>query len=146
MPLTNVKYFQGLTSHTAVTISHEIAHTIGVDHDDVNDRRCNKTYFVMSPRLGEDTPSTSAKWSICSKERMASLLQSSKTNCLLHQNSTEKFKVSNYGVKTNYAPSKKQLPGVIFEPDRQCQMLFDRPDSHVCNNQKDSDGFCLKLW
>ena len=140
------KYFQGLTSHTAVTIAHEIAHTFGVDHDDVMDQRCNKTYFVMSPRLGEDTPSTRAKWSICSKEKLAAFLQSSKASCLVRQHQEQKLNRTNY--RHDYQSMRKHipLPGVIFGPDRQCQMLFDHPDSHVCNDDEGAYTFCQKLW
>ena len=138
--------FQGLTSHTAITIAHEIALTLGVDHDDVNDFRCNKTYFVMSPRVGEVTPRTRTKWSTCSKEKMASILKSSKAICLRRQLQKQESNVTTTKDDSQFMLSSNPLPGVIFEPDRQCQILFDRPDSYVCNQEAQDNKFCQKLW
>ena len=100
----------------------------------------------MSPRLGEDTPSTKAKWSICSKEKMASFLQSSKASCIVRQLQEQKSNQTNYGFAFQSVRNPNPLPGVIFGPDRQCQMLFDHPDAHVCNYDEGSYKFCQKLW
>ena len=100
----------------------------------------------MSPRVGEVTPRTRTKWSTCSKEKMASILKSSKAICIHRQHQKQELKMTITQDDLKSMPASNPLPGVIFEPDRQCQILFDRPDSYVCNKEADDNGFCQKLW
>ena len=100
----------------------------------------------MSPRVGEVTPRTRAKWSTCSKEKMVSILKSSKAICLRRQLQKLESNVTKTKDDSKSMLSSNPLPGVIFEPDRQCQILFDRPDSYVCNQEAQDNGFCQKLW
>ena len=110
----------------------------------------------MSPRLGETTPNTQAKWSICSKEQVKTFLHSQRSRCIIRQQQ-EESRVDMTGEyvsletetssKSTAVENHDHLPGIAFEPDRQCQLLFDRPDARVCN-QDDTDGhsFCRQLW
>ena len=145
---------QGLTSYTAVTIAHEIAHTLGVEHDSLTDFRCNSSHFVMSPRLGKATPNTQAEWSVCSKEQIEKFLQSSRSKCLERQPLTINSKTVKNGSHIISSLPRDELketpfllPGITFGPDHQCQILFDRPDAHVCNKDHDNENsFCQQLW
>ena len=38
------------------------------------------------------------------------------------------------------------LPGVMFDPEHQCQLLFGRRDAYVCNDYNDEHSFCKELW
>lgn len=100
----------------------------------------------MSPRVAKVTPGTRAKWSTCSKEKMASILKLSKAICLRRQHKKQELNVTNTKDDSESMPPSNPLPGVIFEPDRQCQILFDRPDSLVCNQEAEDNKFCQKLW
>ena len=110
----------------------------------------------MSPRLGETTPNTQAKWSLCAKEQVKTFLHSPRSRCLVRQqqdaNRTNKTNEQillekEISSKSTAVENPDHLPGIAFEPDRQCQLLFDRPDAHVCN-QDDAEGhsFCRQLW
>ena len=110
----------------------------------------------MSPSLGETTPNSQYKWSVCSKEQVQSFLYSSRSHCLVRQRQdAEIIDDTNENVvlgkpissRSQERKNPDHLPGIAFEPDRQCQLLFDRPDARVCN-QPDIDGhsFCQQLW
>ena len=146
---------QGLTSRTAITIAHEIAHTMGVVHDDLSDERCNQSHYVMSPSLGGNA-TTNSQWSICSREQISNFLQSPDSKCLLHNtaliyaNSTEKENTVDDAWRSGEQEEDHlsvTVPGGIkFEADHQCQLLFGRPDATVCNHTNNKHHFCQELW
>jgi len=120
----------GLT--LGVTVSHEIGHLMGCDHDDANANRCagsidESSNHVMAPTVKLST----IKWSSCSAEYIEDLFEQRLGDCLSDVPRESTYKLDG------------TLPGTIYDGDYQCRLAFGE-SSATCKIP--TDKFCQKLW
>ncbi|XP_015757272.1 PREDICTED: A disintegrin and metalloproteinase with thrombospondin motifs 3-like [Acropora digitifera] len=119
-------------------LSHETAHTLGVDHDH-QAPNCSNQKFIMSTSVPGGP--LALKWSPCSRDRIQALLSTS-PQCLLD---------GAKGKATYLRAFKGRMPGVSVNADEQCEMQYGKGFRHCPHTQSDcrslyctSDGYtCL---
>ncbi|XP_072004868.1 A disintegrin and metalloproteinase with thrombospondin motifs 7 isoform X1 [Engystomops pustulosus] len=115
---------------TAFTVTHELGHSFGVQHDGVgNDcEPKGKRPHIMSPQLLYDT--SPLTWSRCSRDYITRFLD------------------RGWGLCLDDPPSKELLdfpsvpPGVLYDVTHQCRLQYGSA-STFC---KDIDNVCNSLW
>ncbi|KAM3927197.1 A disintegrin and metalloproteinase with thrombospondin motifs 7 isoform 2-T2 [Leptodactylus fuscus] len=115
---------------TAFTVTHELGHSFGVQHDGVgNDcEPKGKRPHIMSPQLLYDT--SPLTWSRCSRDYITRFLD------------------RGWGLCLDDPPSKELLdfpsvpPGVLYDVGHQCRLQYGTT-STFC---KDLDNVCNSLW
>ncbi|XP_075063622.1 A disintegrin and metalloproteinase with thrombospondin motifs 7 isoform X2 [Mixophyes fleayi] len=115
---------------TAFTITHELGHSFGVQHDG-NGNDCQprgKKPHIMSPQLTYDT--SPLTWSRCSRDYITRFLDRGWGLCLDDPPSKELL---------NF-PSV--LPGVLYDVGHQCRLQYGST-SNFCH---DIDNVCNSLW
>ncbi|XP_030753637.1 A disintegrin and metalloproteinase with thrombospondin motifs 7-like isoform X2 [Sitophilus oryzae] len=106
----------GLGLYTVI-IAHEIGHLLGLV-DDQKERHCSSidptdgSHYVMSPHTHVYT----IKWSECSREDFKSFFQTKQSECLDDEPTTNLF------------PYVDNMPGVIYNENDQCRIMF--PESN----------------
>ncbi|CAH1113494.1 unnamed protein product [Psylliodes chrysocephalus] len=118
----------GLT--LGIVVAHEMGHVMGCAHDKEGESPCaakdkDESYFVMAPFVHMYT----TKWSSCSRGFITSLFENNMGDCL-----NDEPEVSIYAYKA-------ALPGTIYDPEQQCDLMF--PGSSVC--MMDESKFCEML-
>lgn len=104
---------------------------VGCDHDEEDTSGCSAKvddgkYHVMSPFVKMAT----SVWSKCSRKYMTELFENNLGGCL-----------NDEPQETSY-PIPNMLPGSIYDPDYQCNLIF--PNSTHC--PINMDKFCEKLY
>ncbi|XP_075714489.1 A disintegrin and metalloproteinase with thrombospondin motifs 7 isoform X2 [Rhinoderma darwinii] len=115
---------------TAFTVTHELGHSFGVQHDGVgNDcEPRGKRPHIMSPQLLYDT--SPLTWSRCSRDYITRFLD------------------RGWGLCLDDPPSKELLdfpsvpPGVLYDVGHQCRLQYGSA-STFC---QDIDNVCNSLW
>ncbi|KAM4039370.1 A disintegrin and metalloproteinase with thrombospondin motifs 7 isoform 1-T1 [Anomaloglossus baeobatrachus] len=115
---------------TAFTVTHELGHSFGVQHDGIgNDcEPKGKRPHIMSPQLLYDT--SPLTWSRCSRDYITRFLD------------------RGWGLCLDDPPSKELLdfpsvpPGVLYDVSHQCRLQYGST-STFC---KDVDNVCNSLW
>ncbi|XP_078678214.1 A disintegrin and metalloproteinase with thrombospondin motifs 9-like isoform X2 [Branchiostoma floridae x Branchiostoma belcheri] len=106
----------------AFTVAHELGHVFNMPHDD--NFRCKEefhssyAYHVMAPTLSYNTKPWS--WSDCSAKAITEFLDTGYGQCLIDEPPPLKP-----------LPLPENLPGEIYDVDRQCELVFG-PGSRVC--------------
>lgn len=123
---------QGLTEAMAITVAHEIAHTMGVLHDETSE----SIYSVMSPSIRHWEPEKVIRWSQNSTDIIKGFLNSRRSHCLAKESDDDKF---DDGLSD---------PGVKFDLDHQCQLLYGRPNAFSCGDSVNpyANNYCMTLW
>lgn len=118
---------------TAFTAAHELGHVLSMPHDD--SKTCEKLFgelggnYLMAPlfvNLNKTSP-----WSPCSALYVTEFFDNGHGDCLLD-------------LPENAMPLPKELPGIKYSLDQQCQQIFGEEFS-LCPNMSDSD-ICSQLW
>ncbi|XP_056427551.1 A disintegrin and metalloproteinase with thrombospondin motifs 7 isoform X2 [Hyla sarda] len=115
---------------TAFTVTHELGHSFGVQHDGIgNDCEAKgKRPHIMSPQLLYDT--SPLTWSRCSRDYITRFLD------------------RGWGLCLDDPPSKELLdfpsvpPGVLYDVGHQCRLQYGS-GSTFC---QDIDNVCNSLW
>uniref|UniRef100_A0A670KJC4 ADAM metallopeptidase with thrombospondin type 1 motif 19 n=1 Tax=Podarcis muralis TaxID=64176 RepID=A0A670KJC4_PODMU len=116
----------------AFTIAHEMGHNMGINHD--NDHpSCADGLHIMSGEWIKGQNLGDVSWSRCSREDLERFLRSKASNCLLQTNPQS--------LNSVIIPSK--LPGMTYNADEQCQILFG-PTASFC--QEMQHVICTGLW
>ncbi|XP_069699522.1 A disintegrin and metalloproteinase with thrombospondin motifs 12-like [Periplaneta americana] len=94
-------------------IAHELAHSLGIDHDDENVSGCNGTlpdgmHTVMYPTITMKIK----EWSNCSRDYLQTFINSGFASCLMDLPSDHDFNMVDI------------LPGVMYDADFQCQTML----------------------
>ncbi|XP_049581654.1 A disintegrin and metalloproteinase with thrombospondin motifs 8 isoform X1 [Syngnathus scovelli] len=117
----------------AFTAAHELGHVLSMPHDD--SKTCERLFgdlgghYLMAPlfvSLHKTMP-----WSPCSVLYITEFFDNGHGDCLLD------FPESSL-------PLPKELPGIKYNLDHQCQQIFGEEFYH-CPNTTDSD-ICSQLW
>ena len=126
---------------TSFTIAHELAHVIGLQHDECSDQRGNSSEQSPSKSImnqvlnGKSNP---WKWSKCSRDNLTDLMDNVRTDCLLDAPQKDLLKV----VRQEYFELDTfPLPGELFNPDTQCKLIFGHT-SQLCTFMPT----CQRLW
>uniref|UniRef100_A0A8C5PGP1 A disintegrin and metalloproteinase with thrombospondin motifs 7 n=1 Tax=Leptobrachium leishanense TaxID=445787 RepID=A0A8C5PGP1_9ANUR len=115
---------------TAFTVTHELGHSFGVQHDG-NGNECQskgKRPHIMSPQLVYDTAPLT--WSRCSRDYITRFLD------------------RGWGLCLDDPPSKELLnfptvpPGVLYDVGHQCRLQYGSASSYCL----DIDNVCSTLW
>ncbi|XP_065652500.1 A disintegrin and metalloproteinase with thrombospondin motifs 6 isoform X3 [Hydra vulgaris] len=93
----------------ALTVAHEIAHNLGVTHD--NSETCPDGVNIMAS--GSSSGPGAFKWSTCSSNQIRSFLESPSSSCL------------NNMPPELYTNSVFPMYGQVYNADKQCQFAFD---------------------
>ncbi|CAM4935066.1 unnamed protein product [Rotaria socialis] len=104
---------------TAFTIAHEIAHLIGIRHD--NDKICldlNSEQNIMAPSLTFNH--NHYKWSNCSRHYFTQYLESDRYSCLNNVPSQSSIAFEEFNNEQNVGA----LPGRFNDLDEQCRRAF----------------------
>ncbi|XP_059266385.1 A disintegrin and metalloproteinase with thrombospondin motifs 13 isoform X2 [Mustela nigripes] len=97
-----------------VTIAHEIAHSLGVEHDGAPGSGCGPSGHVMAS--GDATPAPGdLSWSACSRRQVLQLLSAGRAHCLLDLPGPQ--------AGTAGRPPPAQ-PGLLYGADEQCRVAF----------------------
>ena len=142
----------GLT--LAHTIAHEIAHTLKIPHNGeepnageqflrhpgseklINCTPAANERYVMAPQLETDVRRLS--WSGCSKQHLASFLDTGGANCLKKNDPSAFGPIG--GIEEN-------LPlGALIDVDMQCRLKFGRNDVKACVHGGMMDTICTAMW
>uniref|UniRef100_A0A8D0L7W9 ADAM metallopeptidase with thrombospondin type 1 motif 9 n=1 Tax=Sphenodon punctatus TaxID=8508 RepID=A0A8D0L7W9_SPHPU len=115
---------------TAFTIAHELGHVFNMPHDDNN--KCKEDggknqQHVMAPTLNFYT--NPWMWSKCSRKYITEFLDTGYGECLLDEPTSRTY------------PLPQQLPGLIYNVDKQCELIFG-PGAKVCPYMMQ----CRRLW
>ncbi|CAG6007501.1 unnamed protein product [Menidia menidia] len=117
----------------AFTAAHELGHVLSMPHDD--SKTCERLFgdlggsYLMAPlfvSLNKTMP-----WSPCSALYITEFFDNGHGDCLLD-------------VPESTMPFPKELPGVKYSVDQQCQQIFGE-EFVLCPNISDSD-VCRQLW
>ncbi|XP_030633968.1 A disintegrin and metalloproteinase with thrombospondin motifs 8 [Chanos chanos] len=117
----------------AFTAAHELGHVLSMPHDD--SKICERLFgpigkhHVMAPvfvHLNKTSP-----WSACSAFYVTEFFDKGHGDCLLDR-------------PEEFLPLPKELPGMTYSLDQQCQQIFGEEFAH-CPNISDSD-VCSQLW
>lgn len=117
----------------AFTAAHELGHVLSMPHDD--SKTCEKLFgelgghYLMAPlfvSLNKTSP-----WSPCSALYVTEFFDNGHGDCLLD-------------VPESTMPLPRELPGIKYSLDQQCQQIFGEEFAH-CPNTSDSD-ICSQLW
>uniref|UniRef100_A0A803U052 ADAM metallopeptidase with thrombospondin type 1 motif 9 n=1 Tax=Anolis carolinensis TaxID=28377 RepID=A0A803U052_ANOCA len=116
---------------TAFTIAHELGHVFNMPHDDNN--KCKEDggknqQHVMAPTLNYNT--NPWMWSKCSRKYITEFLDTGYGECLLDEPSPRRY------------PLPQQLPGHIYDVNKQCELIFG-PGAKVCPYMQKQ---CRRLW
>ncbi|KAG8440824.1 hypothetical protein GDO86_006527 [Hymenochirus boettgeri] len=115
---------------TAFTVTHELGHSFGVQHDG-SGNDCEpkgKRPHIMSPQLLYDT--SPLTWSRCSRDYITRFLD------------------RGWGLCLDDSPSKERLdfpsvpPGVLYDVSHQCRLQYGSSSSFC----RDIDNVCNTLW
>ncbi|KAG7278031.1 hypothetical protein CRUP_010965 [Coryphaenoides rupestris] len=118
---------------TALTAAHELGHVLSMPHDD--SKTCERLFgdlgghHLMAPVIVN--LSRTAPWSHCSALYITDFFDNGHGDCLLDAPDTA-------------MPLPRELPGVTYSLDRQCQQIFGEEFLH-CPNMSDSTA-CAQLW
>ncbi|XP_041442325.1 A disintegrin and metalloproteinase with thrombospondin motifs 20 [Xenopus laevis] len=115
---------------TAFTIAHELGHVFNMPHDDsfkCKEAGIKNQFHVMAATLNYNTSPWT--WSKCSQKYITEFLDTGYGECLLDKPNGRIYEFSN------------QLPGVIYNVNRQCELMFGT-GSQVCPYMKQ----CKRLW
>ncbi|XP_046688559.1 uncharacterized protein LOC124374370 isoform X2 [Homalodisca vitripennis] len=114
----------------ANTITHQIGHSLGADHDTGESSGCSETApdgtnYLMAPTISE----TSSSWSTCSRDSIIQFLKTQGSWCLtdLPVDKTYNFPL--------------MLPGQIYSAAQQCKLNF-----HMTALPCAVGAFCEKLY
>ncbi|XP_071947844.1 A disintegrin and metalloproteinase with thrombospondin motifs 16-like [Antedon mediterranea] len=121
----------GLAS--GLTITHEIGHNLGVNHDDGNQCQDNVNIMGSSRVAGPG----SHNWSTCSKDQLNNFFGSSNGAC------TRDVPSSNLNLAQ---PITNDLPGLRYSADRQCELVFGSTYKECERNPYPQNGECAYLW
>ncbi|KAK0144136.1 A disintegrin and metalloproteinase with thrombospondin motifs 8 [Merluccius polli] len=117
----------------AFTAAHELGHVLSMPHDD--SKTCERLFgdlgghHLMAPVIVN--LSRSAPWSPCSALYITEFFDNGHGDCLQDAPETA-------------LPLPRELPGITYSLDRQCQQIFGEEFLH-CPNTSDSDA-CTQLW
>lgn len=123
---------------TSFTIAHEVAHVIGLTHDQsVSTSFGEHSMSIMSPTLS--SRHNPWEFSQYSRDQLTKLLDSPSTDCLLDEPQINWIKEAE---RYYFEPDEvNSLPGEKFSADTQCQLIFG-PESQVCPFMP----VCKRLW
>ncbi|XP_076803513.1 A disintegrin and metalloproteinase with thrombospondin motifs 7-like isoform X2 [Clavelina lepadiformis] len=126
----NVNQDTGLS--LAFTVAHELGHNFAMHHDgQLNEcEPDNHKPRVMSPHLTSNN--LPMRWSRCSRRYITRFLDRNWGFCLMDMPSVEHDQFN----------FPKHLPGVLYNADHQCRLMFG-PRSKHC---KGIDDICNRLW
>lgn len=113
-----------------VTITHEIGHLMGCDHDDGKECKAKDEHnmnTVMAPQVKLAT----GQWSKCSKRFIQELIDDKLGECM-----------NDEPIERAYKFDESLLPGTIYDADFQCRMLFGE-NVKVC--QWNVETICERL-
>uniref|UniRef100_A0A7M5X1E9 Peptidase M12B domain-containing protein n=4 Tax=Clytia hemisphaerica TaxID=252671 RepID=A0A7M5X1E9_9CNID len=126
--------------NTAYTIAHELGHTLGMQHDGL-DNNCATQSNGRSHMMASHWPAVSAKpmkWSKCSANKLQSYLSSYKSFCI-------QSKAPVFNIEYEH---RRKFPGELYDADTQCQQQFGKFSRH-CKYFKRTGmatKMCQKLW
>lgn len=112
----------------ATTIAHELAHTMGVEHDDEHSNG------VMAPVLRNSVKELT--WSNKSKDQLNKFLSSKSGLCL---SSVQRHNFSS-------AAWLKVPAGAAYNAEEQCRLVHGQGNVSVCTSPPDNVQFCALLW
>ena len=121
---------------TSFTIAHELAHVIGLPHDQCSNKETSSTMSIMTQVL--NYKSNPWSWSKYSRDNMTYLMGTTRTSCLNDAPQRDLMKV----VRQDYFLSDIfPLAGELFSPDTQCKLIFGS-GSQLCPFMPT----CQRLW
>uniref|UniRef100_A0A8C7BWT6 ADAM metallopeptidase with thrombospondin type 1 motif 13 n=1 Tax=Neovison vison TaxID=452646 RepID=A0A8C7BWT6_NEOVI len=97
-----------------VTIAHEIAHSLGVEHDGAPGSGCGPSGHVMASQDAAPAPGD-LTWSACSRRQVLQLLSAGRAHCLLDLPGPQAGSAGR--------PPQAQ-PGLLYGADEQCRVAF----------------------
>lgn len=118
----------------AFTAAHELGHVLSMPHDD--SKTCERLFgdlggnYLMAPLFV--SLNKTAPWSPCSAHSVTEFFDNGHGDCLLD-------------VPESSMPLPRELPGVKYSLDEQCQQIFGEEYAH-CPNASDSSDACGQLW
>ncbi|KAF7381476.1 hypothetical protein HZH66_013870 [Vespula vulgaris] len=108
---------------TGFHIAHHIGHTLGMSHDVGGENGCpgivhHQDGFVETSVMYPGSAYVTKKWSNCSRNYLQHYIQSGLAHCLEDE------------PKDHHFPTMEMLPGVIYNSDFQCRLMYRRDVVH----------------
>lgn len=111
----------------SVTLAHELAHTLNVQHDDEAIFGCPGDRFIMSPTSGPGKNT----WSRCSLNQILGYITSDDIwECVIDNRRIESAKPVSKEFDFHPATRQPKLPGQLCPPKLQCEMAIE-PGLHI---------------